>query len=123
MTRKKLKKPKKAKKKKRKREEKSESAESDGKSSEGEQSKEEAKPSTSTESAEPSGADIWREAQQVVEEKSRDAEFEEYLQDLFLWISFILQINSWTVFKKNKCASVRFFNIFQNFVKVVVNGR
>jgi protein FRA10AC1 len=84
VTRRKLKKPKKAKKKKRKREERSESAESDEKSSEGEQFKEEAKPSTSTETAEPSGADIWREAQQVVEEISRDAEFEEYLQDLFL---------------------------------------
>jgi len=33
----------------------------------------------------PSGsADIWRENQQTTEEKSRDEEFEEYLQDLFL---------------------------------------
>ena len=31
-----------------------------------------------------SSADIWRENQQTVEEKSRDEEFEEYLHDLFL---------------------------------------
>merc|ERR1712071_100786 len=29
-------------------------------------------------------ADIWRESQQTVEEKSRDEEFDEYLEDLFL---------------------------------------
>ena len=31
-----------------------------------------------------SSADIWRESQQTVEEKSRDEEFDEYLEDLFL---------------------------------------
>ena len=29
--------------------------------------------------------DIWREGQQTTEEKSRDDEFEEFLEDLFLW--------------------------------------
>lgn len=36
----------------------------------------EPEPSTST--------DIWRESQQTSEEKSRDEEFEEFLEDLFL---------------------------------------
>nr|CAG4643592.1 EOG090X0H59 [Ilyocryptus agilis] len=38
-----------------------------------------------TKSEEPStSTDIWRESQQTVEEKSREEEFEEYLNDLFL---------------------------------------
>nr|CAG4635158.1 EOG090X0H59 [Alona affinis] len=42
-------------------------------------------PGTSAQVPEPnSSTDIWRETQQTAEEKSRDEEFEEYLQDLFL---------------------------------------
>lgn len=42
-------------------------------------------PKAENQSQEPSGsANIWRENQQTVEEKSRDEEFEEYLEDLFL---------------------------------------
>ena len=46
-------------------------------------------------SQEPSAStDIWRESQQTVEEKSRDEEFDEYLEDLFLWNTSIDANNS-----------------------------
>nr|CAG4646675.1 EOG090X0H59 [Macrothrix elegans] len=45
---------------------------------------EEPKPSSSAEQEPITSTEIWREAQQTAEEKSRDEEFEEYLEDLFL---------------------------------------
>ncbi|EFX71494.1 hypothetical protein DAPPUDRAFT_201676 [Daphnia pulex] len=88
------------KKKKIKKETKSKRSSKDRRKSEGELSTEEPAPGTSkdgeTEAGEPSSAapgktqelgdstDIWREGQQTTEDKSRDDEFEEFLEDLFL---------------------------------------
>nr|CAG4638140.1 EOG090X0H59 [Chydorus sphaericus] len=44
----------------------------------------EAAESSKTEEPSSSSTDVWKESQQTAEEKSRDEEFEEYLEDLFL---------------------------------------